>query len=663
MYQQRTLFGSLLLLFAFGCLTGCGSPDSSIDQDMGSVTDSAIESGAVAPDGVNAEESEDHGYVELPPIQVREGDGLPLELPSDLVWVTNNEDPEFASPDAIQGGMFRTWMLSFPLTLRLVGPDSNGSFAGVMRANQFGPISYHPETGRPIPVLATHWAFGNDGRSIFYRINPKAKWSDGVPVTADDFVFGVQFHRSEQIVGPWYNNYYTERIRDVRKYDSYTYGIQGADPKPPEEMHANYAIGPRPKHFHKMSDRWVEEYNWKPDPTTGPYHVGKVEKGKYVDLVRTENWWGDELRYMRNRFNPQTIRFRVIRDQNTAWQHFLKGEIDTFSLTIPEYWHDKAQHEVFKDGYVAKYWFYNQLPQPSTGISLNTADPLLSDINIRLGIAHSINLQRVIDTILRGDYERLETFNLGFGEYDNNSIQPRRFDIRKANEYFEAAGFDKRDNSGIRIRTNEDGSTTRLSFRVTYGRPLHTPRLVVIQEEAKKTGLELQLQLLDSAASFKQMLEKKHQLAWMGWASSGIAPTYWEFFHSVNANVTQTNNLTNHANPAMDELIMQFQHSGDRQERVGLAHQLEQMVHDAAVVIPRTKVPFTREAAWRWIELPEWYGTRHSNALFNSQAPSQMYSGGGLFWINDEKKKEVLKSKREGRRLDEIVVINETYRN
>ncbi|MCY3884028.1 MAG: extracellular solute-binding protein [Gammaproteobacteria bacterium] len=635
MSQQKTLFRSLLLFVAFGYVTGCSNPDN--------------------PD--------DSGYVDLPPIQVREGDGLPLELPPDLVWVTNDEDPEFASPDAIRGGMFRTWMLSFPLTLRLVGPDSNGAFAGVMRANQFGPISYHPQTGRPIPVLATHWAFGLDGRSIFYRINPKAKWSDGFPVTADDFVFSVQFHRSEQIVGPWYNNYYTERIRDVRKYDSHIYGIQGADAKPPEEMHANYAIGPRPKHFHKMSDRWVEEYNWKPDPTTGPYHVGKVVKGKYVDLVRTENWWGDDLRYMRNRFNPQTIRYRVIRDQNTAWQHFLKGEIDTFSLTIPEYWHDKAQHEVFRDGYVAKYWFYNQLPQPSTGISLNTADPLLSDINIRLGIAHSINLQRVIDTILRGDYERLETFNLGFGEYDNTSIQPRKFDIKKANEYFEAAGFDKRDSSGIRIRTNEDGSVRRLSFRVTYGRPLHTPRLVVIQEEAKKTGLELQLQLLDSAASFKQMREKKHQLAWMGWASSGIAPTYWEFFHSVNANVTQSNNLTNHANPAMDELIMQYRHSGDRRERVALAHLLEQMVHDAAVVIPRTKVPFTREAAWRWVELPEWRGTRHSNALFNSQAPSQMYSGGGLFWINEEKKKEVLNAKKEGRRLDEIVVIDETYRN
>ena len=658
-----------LIVFSLSAilLAGCNIGETSSDEGETSTAQVAEEDSDSPPEVTDVEEGaeadvEETVYVELPPISVREGDGLPLELPSDLVWLTNDDDPVYASPNAKRGGVFRTWILSFPLTLRLVGPDSNGSFAGFTRANQLGPVSHHPQTGRPIPMLASHWAFGEDGRSIYYKINPNARWSDGIPVTADDFVFSVQFHRSEEIVGPWYNNYYTERIRDVKKYDDLTFGIQGADAKPQEEMHYFYGIGPRPAHFHRMSNNWVQEYNWKPDPTTGPYHIGEVDKGNYIDLVRTKNWWGDDLRYMRNRFNPDTIRIKVIRDVTAAWQHFLKGEIDTFGLTIPEYWHDKAEAEPFKKGYIAKYWFYNQVPQASSGIYLNSADPLLSDENIRFGIAHSIHFQRVIDTILRGDYERMETFQLGFGDYDNTSIEPRKFDLRKAKEYFETAGFSERDSQGIRIREEENGQVTRLSFRVTYGNPQHTNRLVVIKEEAKKAGVELQLQLLDSAASFKKMLEKKHQLAWMAWASSGVAPRYWEHFHSSNANVTQTNNITNHANPKMDELIMQFRASADRGERIQLAHQLEQMVHDSGVVIPRTKVPFTREAAWRWIELPEWNGTRSSSALFNSQHPSAgMYSGGGLFWINEEKKAETLKAKQNGDTFSELVVIDTTY--
>ncbi len=595
--------------------------------------------------------------VELPPIEVREGDGLPATLPTDLVWETNEEDPVFASSEALRGGTFRSWMLAFPLTLRRVGPDSNGAFAGYLRYNQLGPVTYHPNTRRPIPSLATHWAYGADGRSIYYRINPRARWSDGVPVTADDFVFAVQFMRSKHIVAPWYNNYYTDRIRDVKRYDDHTIGIQGADPKPLNEMHYSYGIGPQPKHFHVLDEDWVKRTNWEIEPNTGPYQISEVRKGKYIDLSRKADWWGDEVKYYRYRFNPDKVRVRVIRDANIAFQHFRKGELDTLGLVLPHFWHEKATGGPFDAGYIVKYWFYNELPVPSAGMYLNSADPILSDRQVRLGLAHAMNFDRVIETVLRGDYQRLPTFQLGFGDYDHRGIQAREFDVDKANEYFNAAGFDKRGGDGIRER---DGQ--RLSLRVTYGNPQHTERLVVLKEEAKKAGVSLELQLLDSSASFKQMQEKKHQVAWMTWNSQGLSPRYWEHFHSENANRPQTNNLANHADPVMDELIMAYRASADFDERVALAHRLEQMVHDAGVVIPTFQVPYTRDGAWRWIKLPEWLGTRTSGTLFNSQANSAgIFSAGGLFWIDPEEKRRTLEAKDEGRPFEPATVVNTTY--
>ena len=604
-------------------------------------------------------------YVQLPPVQVAEGDGLPEILPANLKWVTNDEDPTFASPEAKRGGVFRTWMLSYPLTLRLVGPDSNGSFAGYLRYNQFSPVTYHPETRRPIPSICTHWAFGEDGRSIFYRINPAAKWSDGEAVTADDFVFAVQFMRSKEIVAPWYNNYYTERVRDVKKYDELTFGVQGADSKPANEMHANYSFGPKPKHFHQLSNKWLEEYNWRPQPTTGPYHVGAIDKGNYIDLDRTQDWWGDDLKYFKNRFNPDKVRVTVIRDENTAWNYFLAGELDVYGIVQPEYWHEKAQGEQFDRGYVSKYWYYNKLPVPSYGMYLNTAVPLLGDRNIRLGIAHSMNMQKVIEAVLRNDYERLQAFNLGFGDYDNRYISPRTFDLKRAEEHFEKAGFVERDNQGILIRRNDDGDVeARMSFRVTFGTPAHKQRLVVLKEEAKKAGVELQLHLLDSSASFKQMQEKKHEIAWMGWSSSGLSPRYWEHFHSVNANKPQTNNITNHANPDMDELIMEFRASSDLDRRIELAHQLERMVFDSAVFIPTFAVPYTREAAWRWVVIPEWLGTETSGSLHNTQALSSgLFSSGGLLWIDEDLKQETLAAKDAGEMFASVQILNTDHKD
>ena len=597
---------------------------------------------------------------ELPPIEVAEGDGLPAQLPAGLVWETNDTDPTFASPEAKRGGTFRTSMLSFPLTIRRVGPDSNGSFAGPLRYNQLSPVTFHPNTRRPIPSLATHWAYGPDGRSLYYRLNPKARWSDGVPVTADDFVFAVKFMRSKEIVAPWYSNYYTERIRDAKRYDDHTIGIQGADPKPLPEMHYEYAFGPVPRHFHepRLTADWVQATNWEIEPNTGPYQISKIDKGKAIEMSRKADWWANDERYARHRFNPDKIRYRVIREMNVAYQHFVKGELDTFGLVLPLYWHEKAKGAEFDAGYIAKYWFYNDLPVPSAGMYLNTENPILADARVRFGLAHAMNFDRVIETVLRGDYDRLPTFQLGFGDYDNRSIRAREFDIDKANAYFDDAGFAERGGDGIRVR---DGQ--RLSLRVTYGAPHHTERLVILREEARKAGVELDLQLLDGSSAFKTMQEKKHEIAWMSWSSQGLSPRYWEHFHSANAGKPQTNNLGNHASPEMDDLIMSFRASSDLEERIALAHRLEQMVHDAGVVIPTFQVPYTREGSWRWIKLPEWLGTRTTGALFNPHRLSAgIFSSGGLFWIDEAERERTLKAMDEGEAFEPITVMNTDYR-
>ncbi len=583
---------------------------------------------------------------------------LPDRLPDDLVWLTNDQDPEFASPDAIRGGTFRASMGAFPLTLRRVGPDSNGGFAGFLRYNQLSLVAWHPITRRPIPSLASHWAFDRDGKTVYYRIDDDARWSDGVPVTAADFEFTLRFMRSKFIVAPFYNDFYTTQIVDIRAYGERIVGVEGAFPKPPEELMYEYGPGVVPKHFHVLDENWVSVYNWKIEPNTGPYRISEVRKGKYIEFERDPNWWANDRKYYRHRFNPDKIRVKVVRDPNVAFQHFLRGDIDTFGLVLPAFWHEKATGPMFDNGYIGRYWFYNDLPQPASGMFLNEDDPILKDRNVRLALAYAMNFDRVIRTVLRGDYARMQTFNEGFGAYDNRSIHARPFDLNKAREHLEAAGWKTRGPDGILVK---DGQ--RLSLRVTYGSPFHTDRLVILREEAKKAGIDLVLSLLDPASAFKQMQEKKHQIAWMTWASQGLSPEYWQFFHSSNAHIPQTNNLMNHDDPAMDALIDAYRASTSKPERVELAHRLEQMIYDSGAVIPSFEVPYTREAAWAWVKLPKWLGTPTSDALFDPlEMSAGVYSAGGLFWIDVEEKRHVRAAMADGVALPPILEIDETFR-
>lgn len=572
-------------------------------------------------------------------------------LPEGLRWETNNDAPLFASPDAKKGGTFREFMLTFPLTLRVVGPDSNTGLRPVLLGNQLSLTGLHPNTQEVIPGIATHWAYDEDGRTVYYKLDPNARWSDGRPVIADDFVFTLEFMRSKYIVAPWYNKHYTEEILEVKKYDDYTISITGAKPRPKVDLHYYYDILPKPRHFHKLDEGWVQDYNWRIEPNTGPYQITDIQKGKYIELSLKKDWWAKDYRYFKNRFNVEKIRISVIRDVETAYRHFLKGDLDTFAITLPTYWHDKARGEEYNKGYIHKIWFYNDMPRPAIGMYLNQAHPDLMDINVRYGLAHSMNFEKVINTVLRGDYERLHSLDTGYGEYTNTAIRAREFDLKKADEYFTKAGWGKRGPDGIRVK---DGR--RLSFTVTYAVDFHTDRLVVLKEEAKKAGVELILELMDPAAAYKKTMEKTHEIDWGGW-SGGIRPQYWGQFHSDNANKPQTNNSTNMADPEIDALIERFRESTDEKERQALAREIQQKVHDSGAVIPSTMTPYVRMAYWRWIKLPEVPGTRWTEDLFSSD-----YSTGGLFWIDEEEKQKTLEAKRSGKTFEPVTIVDKTYK-
>lgn len=569
----------------------------------------------------------------------------PAELPADLVWESNDIAPTFASEQATQGGIFRTMVTDFPPTFRMVGPNANSSFVGYLRNNSLSLVDIHPQTEAYLPALATHWAVANDNKTAYFKLNPAAKWSDGKPVTADDYLFTLTFMRSPHIVAPWYNNHYSKEITDVSKFDDYTISVTLGAAKPREDVLRNTSISPTPKHFHQLDNNWVQWANWKIAPTTGPYQIGAFRKGRYIDFVKVKHWWGKDLRYYKHRFNVDKVRVKVVRNTNVGWNLFLKGELDSYGLVLPEFWHDRAFSREFDKGWIRKFWFYNETPQPTYGLFLNLNTPLFADKNVRLAIAYALNIDKMNRTLMRGDYDRLPNFHSGYGDYTNPSVQAKPFDLAKANELLDAAGWAQFGDDGIRVK---DGQ--RLAFTVGYSLPIHTPRLALLKEEMKKAGIEMQLQLLTGASFYRNLMEKKHQAAWMGWGAGG-RPAYRQFFHSDNANKPQTNNITNSTDSEMDKLIDAYRIATTKPERVRLAHQLQAKIAEIGAYIPTYMVPYTREAAWAYIRLPDDIAPKRAQALFDPM-------GLGALWID----KSIRKRIKNNETLPAETVVDKRYR-
>lgn len=575
---------------------------------------------------------------------------IPKEtLPVGIKWMTNEADPVFASPEAEKGGTFRSSIMSFPLTFRVVGPDSNSSFRSAILSNQLGLIGIHPNTEHIIPELATHWAFDDDKKTMYFKLNKNARWSDNMPVTAGDFVYTLEFMRSKHIVAPWYNDYYTQEIKKITVYDDYTLAVVAAKAQP--DLHLRVGISPMPGHYYGKPDKeFVGKYNWKIVPNTGPYQISDFKKGKYIKFKRKRDWWAKDLRYFKNRFNVNTVIFNVIRDYNMLWEYFKKGKEDIFSITIPKYWHVKTKIPIVKNGYVHRIWFFNDTQRSAQGMWLNQDKEIFKDKNIRYAFAHAMNINKVIEKVLRNDYFRLEHGFMGYGRYSNKHIKARRFDLDRVKQYMKASDW-KRGTDGIWVKNGK-----RFSVEVSYHFEEHTPRLVVLKEEAKKAGVELKLLKLDASAAYKKVLEKKHDVAWMGWSTS-LRPQYWEHYHSINAHKPQTNNITNTDDPEMDTLIDAFRNSLDEEERIELSHKIQMKIHEIGAFIPTFMVSYVRQAYWRWWKLPDVPGTKMSDSLFDPFGSGT----GGLFWFDRYVYDNTKKAMKKKETFEPVTIIDETY--
>lgn len=587
-------------------------------------------------------------------------------LPSDLQWVSNQNEPLFASSEAKRGGTLTTYMVSFPQTLRSVGPDANSGLRHYFMDGAPKLAQRHPNTGKWIPQLAEAWAFDEDNKTVYFKLDKNAKWSDGEKVTADDYVFMMKYYQSKDIIDPWYNDFFTTSIKEVVKYDDYTIAIKTSTAQSNDALMVllnmpSNGVQPRPEHFFKgtkdenndgMPDNFVRAFNFKAEPTTAAYYMADVEKGKRVTFKHVgDDWWGYSNRYYQHRYNVERVRINVIRDQDIALKHFEKGNLDYYDMILPEFWHSKADSEGFEKGYIHKFWGYNQAPQGAGGLWMNTAMPLLDDINVRKGIMFATDYDGMIVNIMRGDYSR-KPHGLGFGhgQYDKPDNKAPEFDAAKAIEYFEKAGFDKVGADGIRVNANGQ----RLSFAITYGYQSWTPRIAFLKEQAKLAGLEFTLNLVDGSSAFKYILEKKHQLAFLN-MGSGEIPAYWEYLHSDNANKPQTNAHTNYSSPELDKLIEAYDAEFEQEKRFALSHQIQDYVAEANIIVPGYMVPYTRAVHWRWLKLPEAPMTKATENIFH---PMDI----GNFWIDESVKKETEQAMKSGKTFPKVSVVDDRYK-
>jgi len=542
-------------------------------------------------------------------------------------WQTNTDFDLIGDPRAIRGGVFREYQSYFPGTLRIYGPESNvAAFALIQNLTYETLLSLHPTTLEYIPALATHWQVSPDKLTYRFRIDPNARFSDGMPVTADDVVASWVFVMDKGLQEPMSQLVYSKFEKPVAE-SKYIVSVKSKVLNWRNFLYFSGSLPILPAHVLKNVDgpTYIKDYNFKLMPGSGQYILNEADivKGRSITMRRRPDYWAEKQRRNIGTGNFDQIRETIVRDDNLAFEMFKKGDLDYFYVAIPRQWVQELNFDKTERGLIQKAKVYTNSPIGIRFLAFNTRKAPWDDIKVREAFTHFLNRKLIIEKIYFNEFVPLNSFYMGL--YENPNNPKNEYDPQLALKLLADAGWKDRDAQGRLVKNGQ-----RLTAEIVYANKAAEPWLTIYQEELRKAGIDLNLRYLTPETLFQLTAEHKFDLA--GFAYTGLTfPNPETSFASKLADPLNTNNVTGFKNARVDEILDLYDKEFDQKKRVALIRELDGILANEHHFILTWEESFQRIAFWNKFGYPESYLTR----LGDYREPPT------LWWIDPQKEAQL----------------------
>ena len=517
-------------------------------------------------------------------------------------WTTNLEFPAQGSSAAIKGGTMRRYLNDWPATLRQHGKDWNSSLNYLVNDLCYESLlRVHPQTLDYIPGLATHWKISEDRSTYTYRINPKAHWSDGSEVTADDVVASWKLRMDPLCLDPSAIGTYG-KLNEPKALSKYIVEVHCNQPNWRNFLYFSGMVVFPAAEVSIPGDEYLEKYQNAYTANTGPYIVkpDNIKMGTSINLMRRRDWWDIENPAWVGMFNIDTYHYDVVMDEGLAFEKVKKGELDYYLVNRAQWWaEDLGEVDAVKRGLLIMCKYYTDAPIGTSGIAINTQRKPFDDLRMRKALQLLYNRPLFIDKLFFNEYEPLTSYYQG-GTYQNTSNVEYPYDPFGAVELLEQMGWTELDSEGYRVK---DGQ--RLDFKLTYSSKASEPNLTIYQEDCKAAGIRVELSLETPATRWKNMRTKAFELTSTAWGAL-VFPNPETSYLSEYADQLDNNNVTSYANARVDELCKAYDEEYDVQKRKELIREIDGIIYKEMPYVLGWYNPAQRMIYWNKFSQPEW---------------------------------------------------------
>jgi oligopeptide transport system substrate-binding protein len=357
------------------------------------------------------------------------------------------------------------------------------------------------------PAAAQSYDVSSDGLTYTFHLRTNGKWSDGKPVTGQDFVYGWQRLLNPALAAGYVDPFFDGTVAGGQNYGSVDPAnqsavdsfIQGLGLSAPDDHTFVVKLQHPAAYFKWVATLWVsapirkdivEQAAGGPFPSTdatkaevwaqnkdtiignGPYKISEIVSKDHVTLVPNPNYWNASANHL------QQIVMNFIADGNTAFSNYKTGALDQINVPIADVTVVRNDPVLSKEAHL--------LPELTVfWMTFNTKVPPLDNPDVRMAFAKSIDREKLVNDVEHGTDKAMESFfPRGMNGYDD-SDKAQSFDPAAAKALLQKAGVTADQLNKLKLLTrNSTGNKTLNQF--------------IVDQWNTNLGLNMQLDVIDS---------------------------------------------------------------------------------------------------------------------------------------------------------------------
>lgn len=459
------------------------------------------------------------------------------------------------------------------------GQIMDPTLGGPVRTTVDGGWEVNPDYATDVKLLS------EDPQVVEVKLNPKAVWEDGTPITYKDYAATFKANdgsnKDYQIVG---DNVFKD-VESVTKEDTdfnfkITFKNKNADWSSilGSSTAGTATAAVLPEAIASDVKAFNEGYKSKPLPSSGPYKVSNVDTaGQVITLTPNDKWWGQKPKL-------EKIIMKVVSRDGLA-QAYANKELDAFSIGTNKNNYDTAKKRT--DGTV----------QQSGGltwnhVTMNGSKGALADVKVRQAVARAIDRDTISASRLSPigapvASQNSYIFMPGQKGFEDNATSVIGYDTAKSEELLKEAGYTKAADG----TQEKDGAKLELTYTLDANNPVSEQIFKQIQANLKVVGITLKNNTVPEDKFFSDyVLKSNFELTGFAWSGTPypIAPTE-SIFYPADAG----QNFTGITDEKLGDMYAAANAELDPEKRLTLANDIDKAIFAYTPVIPLTPTPNT----------------------------------------------------------------------